>query len=99
MIFHLSAEAEQDLETIGDHIAQDNPGRARSFLRELREKCLGLSEHPERSPLVPRFKGMGVRPRRRHGNYLIFYRVEADKVVIVHILHGAQGYDAMLFPD
>jgi plasmid stabilization system protein ParE len=41
---------------------------------------------------------MGVRPRR-HGNYLIFYRVEADKVVIVHILHGAQGYDAMLFPD
>ena len=98
MIVHLSAEAEQDLETIGDHIAQDNPGRARSFLRELREKCLSLSDHPERFPLVPRFEGVGVR-RRGHGNYLIFYRVEADKVVIIHILHGAQDYGAMLFPD
>lgn len=69
-----------------------------SFLRELRVKCLGLSGHPERFPLVPRLEGLGVR-RRRHGNYLIFYRVEADKVVIIHILHGAQDYGAMLFPD
>lgn len=28
MIVHLSAEAERDLEAIGDHIARDNPLRA-----------------------------------------------------------------------
>ena len=98
MIVHLSAEAEHDLETIGDYIAQDNPARAISFLRALREKCLGLSDHPERFPLVPRFEGVGVR-RRGHGDYLIFCGVEVDRVVIIHILHGAQDYGAVLFPD
>lgn len=98
MIVHLSAEAEYDLETIGDYIAQDNPTRAISFLRELREKCLGLGNLPERFPLVPRYEAMGVR-RRGHGNYLIFYRVEGEKVVVIHILHGAQDYGTILFSD
>ena len=98
MIVHLSAEAEYDLEMIGDHIARDNPVRALSFLQELRAKCLGLAEMPERFPLVPRFETSGVR-RRGHGDYLIFYRVEAEKVVILHILHGAQDYSTILFPS
>lgn len=98
MIVHLSAEAEHDLETIGDYIAQDNPVRAIRFLRELQEKCLGLADLPERFPLVPRYEAMGVR-RRAHGNYLIFYRVEVEKVVIIHILHGAQDYGTILFPS
>ena len=76
MIVHLSAEAGYDLETIGDYIARDNPVRALSFLHELRAKCLGLAEIRERFPLVPRFETSGVR-RREHGDYLIFYRVEA----------------------
>jgi len=98
MIFHLSAEAEHDLETIGDYIARDNPARAISFLRELRAKCLGLADLPERFPLVPRYEAMGMR-RRGHANYLIFYRVEVERVVIIHILHGAQDYGTILFPS
>jgi plasmid stabilization system protein ParE len=88
MIVHLSAEAEDDLETIGDYIARDNPARAISFLRELRAKCLGLADLPERFPLVPRYEAMGMR-RRGHGNYLIFYRIDVERVVIIHILDGA----------
>lgn len=98
MIVHISAEAEHDLEAIGDYIARGNPARAISFLRELREQCRGLAEMPQRFPLVPRYEAAGVR-RRGHGNYLIFYRIEADKIVIIHILHGAQDYSAILFPD
>lgn len=98
MIVHISAEAEHDLEAIGDYIARANPERAISFLRELREQCLGLSDMPQRFPLVSRYEAAGVR-RRSHGNYLIFYRIEGDKVVIIHILHGAQDYGAFLFPD
>jgi toxin ParE1/3/4 len=98
MIVHLTAEAEYDLETIGDHIARDNPARALTFLQELRSKCLGLADMPERFPLVPRYEAAGVR-RRVHGDYLIFYRVEPEKVVIIHILHGAQNYGAILFPS
>ncbi|MCB2050421.1 MAG: type II toxin-antitoxin system RelE/ParE family toxin [Novosphingobium sp.] len=97
MIVHLTAEAERDLEAIGDYIAQDNPARALGFLRELRAKCLKLAEMPERFPLVPRYETSGVR-RCNHGNYLIFYRVEPDKVTVLHILHGARDYGAILFP-
>ncbi|MBB3957791.1 type II toxin-antitoxin system RelE/ParE family toxin [Novosphingobium sediminicola] len=96
MIVHLTTEAEFDLETIGDFIAHDNPARALSFLRELRAKCLGLAEMPERFPMVPRYETTGVR-RRVHGDYLIFYRVEPGRVVILHILHGAQNYTGILF--
>lgn len=98
MIVELTAEAEHDLEAIGDYIARDNPRRAISFLQELREKCLALADKPERFPLVPRYETESVR-RRSHGNYLIFYRVERAKVVVVHVLHGAQDYTAILFPS
>lgn len=98
MIVHLSAEAEYDLETIGDYIARDNPARALSFLQELRSKCMGLADMPERFPLVPRYEATGVR-RRGHGDYLIFYRIETAKVIIIHILHGAQNYNTILFPS
>jgi plasmid stabilization system protein ParE len=97
MIVRLSAEAEQDLESIGDYIARDDVGRAASFTSELRFKCLDLAEMPERFPLIARYERHGIR-RRVHGNYLIFYRIEPDCIVVIHILHGATDYATLLFP-
>lgn len=94
----LAATAEADLEAIGDYIARDNPARAISFVRELREACLRLSEAPRAFPLVPRHESTGVR-RRVHGNYLIFYRLGAHCVEIIHVLHGAMDYEPLLFPQ
>ncbi|MBV9118553.1 MAG: type II toxin-antitoxin system RelE/ParE family toxin, partial [Acetobacteraceae bacterium] len=37
--------------------------------------------------------------RYLHRNYLIFYRIEADRVVIIRVLHGARDYESVLFPD
>lgn len=98
MIVHLSAEAEHDLENIGDYIARDNPVRAVTFLQELRARCLALAQMPERFPMVPRYDASGLR-RCGHGNYLILDRVQPRKVVVVHILHGAQDYASILFPS
>lgn len=98
MIVRLTREAERDLEEIADRIAADNPQRAASFVRELRGACLGLTDFPDRFPLVPRYKRHGIR-RRVHGNYLIFYRSEPEAVVVLHILHGAMDYAALLFPS
>lgn len=95
MIVQISAEAERDLEAIGDFIAMDNPERAISFIRELRAKCLTLAEFPERFPVVPRYMSQGIR-RRLHANYLIFYRIFAEMVIVLHVLHGAQDYEALL---
>jgi toxin ParE1/3/4 len=97
VIVELTAEAERDLETIGDWISSDNPARAASFVEELLTACLGLAEFPERFPLVPRYERHGVR-HRVHGNYLIFYRVQAEKVAVLHVLHGAMDYADLLFP-
>jgi plasmid stabilization system protein ParE len=93
----LTAEAEADLERIADTIARDNPQRALTFAQELRAACLGLAEFPERFPLVPRYADRGVR-HRVHGNYLVFYRAEADRVTVLHVLHGAMDYESRVFP-
>lgn len=98
MILEFSSEAENDLEQIADYIAQDDPRRAVSFVRELRSKCEALLDVPNSFASVPRFEHHGIR-RRVHGNYLIFYRVESEKVVIIHILHGATDYGAILFGE
>lgn len=94
----IAAEAVSDLEHIGDYIAVDNPVRAESFVRELLGRCYALADMPRAFPLVPRYEHTGVR-RRPYGDYLIFYRVGADVVDILHVLNGAQNYEAILFPD
>ncbi|ULR47580.1 type II toxin-antitoxin system RelE/ParE family toxin [Rhizobium sp. K102] len=98
MILEFSDEAENDLEQIADYIAWDNPRRALSFVRELRSKCGDLVDNPNGFALVPRYEHHSIR-RRVHGNYLIFYRVENAKVIIIHVLHGATDYGAILFGE
>lgn len=96
MIVELTATAEADLEAIGDYIARDNPKRAESFVQELCRCCLDLADMPEAWPIVPRYEHHGIR-RRVHGRYLIFYRVVADRVTILHVLNGAMDVEAVLF--
>ena len=92
----VTAEAERDLRTIGRWIAQDNPQRAITFVRELRRACLRLKEFPEKHPLLARQSTSGLR-RQVHGNYLIFYRIGIDGIEVIHILHGASDYESLLF--
>jgi plasmid stabilization system protein ParE len=49
-------------------------------------------------PLLAGRSDSGIR-RRVYGRYLIFYRVEEDTVQILHVLHGAMDYEAILFPE
>ena len=91
-------QAEADLEAISDYIALDSPFRAVTFIQELRRDCVELRTMPERYPLFERHRSRGIR-RRVHGNYLIFYRVGAETVEILHILRGAMDLGADLFLD
>jgi toxin ParE1/3/4 len=92
-----TAEAKAGLREIALYIARDNKVRALSFVRELRVRAQQLGDMPLAFPLVPRYAHHGIR-RRTFRDYLIFYRVEPDRIVIVHILHGARDYQALLFP-
>lgn len=96
MIVYLTAEAKSDLEKMDDYIAQESPKRALSFVLELRDNCLSLADTLCGFPLVLQYERYGIR-RRIYGNYLIFYRIENDQVVVVHVLHGARDFTALLF--
>ena len=91
-----SDHARAGLLAIGDYIAKDSPRRAWEFIEKLEHEARQIGEMPDAFPLVPRYEQYGIR-RRPFGDYLIFYRVGDDGVYIVHILHGAMDYEALLF--
>ena len=98
MRVHISRQARADVALIGDWIARDDPDRARSFTRELLEKAQQIGAMPLGYPLVDETIS-GTMRRRIHGDYLIFYHVNADRVDIVRILHGARDYRSLLGSD
>lgn len=90
MRLFFSPLAERDLEDIADYIATDNPGRALSFVRELREQCERISANPLGYRLRPEF-GEDIRSCA-HGRYAIFFTSDSDGVTVVRILHGARDF-------
>ena len=85
-------QAETDLEAIGDYIARDNPRRAMSFVRELREQCRKTTEAPKAYRPRPEL-GKGLRSCA-YGNYVVFFFEEPGLVRIVRVLHGAMDIEA-----
>ena len=94
----ITEAARADLIAIGEFIRPHHPARAFSFIQELLDCCEELIERAALYPLVPRYEKRGIR-RRVHGDYLIFYRVAAERLEVLHILNGAQDYAALLFPN
>jgi len=94
----LTGDALADLEEIGDWIAQDNPGRADSFIAELRKVCATLATRARRYPVAFSRPGGEVR-KRTSGNYLIFYRIAHGEVQVLRILHGARDWAALLHAE
>jgi plasmid stabilization system protein ParE len=94
----LSRAAQADLREIAYYIARDNKIRAISFVQELQAKAQDTGRIPRAFPLVPRYEHHDIR-RRPSGAYLIFYRIEDNRVAIVRILHGARDYETLLFPE
>lgn len=94
----LTGRAEADLENIAAHIAEASPARAASFVNELLTACEGIARRPLAFPPSPRHPGTGVR-RRVFGNYLIFYTVSAEVVLILRVLHVAIEHERLIGPD
>ena len=81
--------AELDIEEIGDYIARDNPSRAVSFIREIRERVAIIRAAPLAAPLRQELgEGIGMVPV---GRYLIFYVVHPETIRVERILHGARN--------
>jgi|SRR3989304_2997438 len=93
MRFYLSNLAERDLEEIIDYIARDNRHRAVTFAQELLVQCEKISYAPVAYPSRDNLSaGLRVAP---YGDYLIFYRVRQNEMLIERILHGARDIAAV----
>ena len=83
-----SALAREDLQQIALYIARDNPGRARTFVGELRVCCARLLDQPNQG--ISRDDcARGLR-MISHGRYLIFYSPFEGDVQIERVLHAAR---------
>ena len=92
--YQLRPKAVADLQTIGDFIAASDPQRAVSFIDQLLDLCTAIAERPyayqRRDDLM-----QGVR-QAVHGNYLVFFRIGDDGVVVIRILHGARRLEDLI---
>jgi toxin ParE1/3/4 len=78
--------ARQDLVDIWRYIAQDNPAAADGLLDRIDAACQALLNFPELGSLRD-----DIRPGLRYrvvGSYLILYRIVANDIEIVRVLHG-----------
>ena len=77
----------RSVDEIAGYIAQDNPSRATSFVRELQIAVTKLQAHPGmgRAGRVP-----GTRELVLHKNYIAIYRVRGDDVEILRLHHVAR---------
>lgn len=89
--------AEQDIEVIADYIAQNNPRRAVSFVRELYDQCKTISANPLgyrlRAELADDIRSCA------YSSYVIFFSVVENDVLIVRVLHGARDMDQAFSDD
>ena len=65
-------------------------GLGREFLRRIHKAVLDIEQHPDRWPVV----GFGVRRRLVHRfPYGILYKIEADEIVVVSVMHLSRRPD------
>ncbi|SHE40253.1 toxin ParE1/3/4 [Modicisalibacter ilicicola DSM 19980] len=86
---HWRATAREQLASIVRFIAERDPRAARRLKARLESAPLLLSEHPY---LYPAGRVPGTRELVAHPNYLLVYRVAADRVEVVAVLHTRQEY-------
>jgi toxin ParE1/3/4 len=76
-----------DLDSIADYIALDNPAAARALVARIFEHVDQLEKHPLSGSKPPELRGLNYRqivePPCR-----VFYRVDGNTVYIVHVMRG-----------
>jgi toxin ParE1/3/4 len=83
-----SAACERDFREITNYIAKDNPRRALSFVREMRQRCKSLGQFPKAARAIAvHGKELRVLPFKR---YIVVYRIGESGVTIERVWHGAR---------
>ena len=93
------AEADGDVDDLAAYIAKDSIEQSMRFYDAVNATYKLILEAPNRWPLYglkhPRLSDVRRRSVRGFPNHLIFYRVDADIVEIVRVVHGARDLPAI----
>ena len=92
-----TAKAREDLLQIARYIARDNPERARTFVGELRQRCVQLLDLPNLG-IAREDCAKGLR-MISPGRYLIFYCQENNDLKVERVLHGARDISRLFEKD
>ncbi|MBL6751478.1 MAG: type II toxin-antitoxin system RelE/ParE family toxin [Nevskia sp.] len=82
-----SPAAVEDIDAIAASVAGDQPSRAESFVLNVASAAESIAERPEGGRVVAEFGRDDIRERFVY-NYRVCYLVEAERVVILAVLHG-----------
>ena len=94
MQLELSRFIEGDLDDIADFIAQDNSGRAVTFIQDIRKKFRDIQNNPLIYQLRP---DIGEEARMATvGNYAILFRVIGEVVRIERVTYGGRDLPSVL---
>lgn len=85
--------ARAQLQGIHDYVAADSVGYAKRLVERIIRRSEQLIQYPESGGIVPEFNSAEIR-EVLEGAYRIVYRLRADRVDVVAVVHGAR-----LLPD
>jgi toxin ParE1/3/4 len=95
--FHLTPQAEADLDSITDYYAANNPDAGTRLLDEITARCRQLGSQPRsgrpRSDLGPGIRSAVVR------RYVIFFRGATNGIDVLRVLHGARNITPEMFDE
>ncbi len=89
MLLDWTGPARRDMASISHFISRDNPAAADRLLDAIQKKAARLLEFPE---LAPRGGRRGTRELIVHPSYRLVYRVDADTIFILRVLHTARRW-------
>lgn len=93
-----SPEALEDLESIASYISRDSVHYARSVVSRIVATAEFIPDNPHLGREVPELRSPVFRERFVH-KFRVIYRVDADRVLVVAIIHGSRLLEALLQPD
>ena len=91
--YSFTKAAIQDLESICDTIAIDNPDAASNLFDDIRKQCVRIAKFPlsgkSYNTLKPNLRGFIIK------NYIVFYTIDSENIAIVKIVSGYRDLEAI----
>jgi toxin ParE1/3/4 len=93
-----SETANEDLLSVIEYIARENPLQASKIFGEIKKRAENLSAFPDRGQMVPELQDQGITLYRELiiGPWRIMYRVSGNIVYVLSVLDSRQNVEDIL---